>query len=236
MSLTYTTFKTSMANLLAISESDPNFVQILPEVIEYTELRIQRDLDLVASITYGQGNPTTIGTRIYAVPSEFQVLQEIRLDTGDDIINLTPQSKEYMNAMYTSKTITGTPVDFAVLDISNYDGATVGQIEVILGPTPDDTYPVEVVGTYRVTPLSDTNESNYLSNQMSDLYTCAAMVFLSGWIRNFGSQADQPQMAQSWESQYQTLLKSATTEEFRRKFQASAWSSMSPATVATPTR
>jgi len=105
MSLTYTTFKTSMANLLAISESDPNFVQILPEVIEYTELRIQRDLDLVASITYGQGNPTTIGTRIYPVPSEFQVLQEIRLDTGDDIINLTPQSKEYMNARVKTKII-----------------------------------------------------------------------------------------------------------------------------------
>jgi len=236
MSLTYATFKTSMANLLAISEADPNFVQILPEVIEYAELRIQRDLDFLASINVFTGTPTTIGERVYAIPSEIQVLQEVRIDTGTDIISLTPQAKEYMNAMYTSKTITGVPIDFAILDISNYDGNNVGQIELILGPTPSAAYPVQVTGTYRFTPLSETNSSNYLSNQLSDLYTCAAMVFLSGWIRNFGSQSDQPQMAQSWESQYQGLLKSATVEEFRRKFQASAWSSMSPAVAATPTR
>lgn len=236
MSLTYTTFVDTVANLLAINSADTNFQGILPEVIEYTELRIQRDLDLLATITYGQGDATTIGNRVYSVPTQFQVLQQIRLDTGNDIIDLTPQSKEYMAAIYTSKTITGTPVDFGVLDISNYDGATVGAIEVILGPTPDAAYPVEVIGTYRLTPLSQTNSSNYLSNQMSDLYVTAAMVFLSGWIRNFGSQADNPQMAMSWETQYQTLLKSATVEEARRKYQASAWTSMSPAAVASPTR
>jgi len=236
MSLTYATFTESVANLLAISPADPNFVQILPEVIEYTELRIQRDLDLLATITYVDGDATVAGQRIYSIPTQIQVLQQVKIDDGTDIINLTPQSKEYVNAMYTSKTLTGTPVDFAVLDISNYDGNNIGAIQIILGPTPDDAYPVQAVGTYRLTPLSETNSSNYMSNQMSDLYTAAAMVFLSGWIRNFGSQADNPQMSQSWENQYQLLLKSANVEEARRKFQASAWTSMSPAAVATPTR
>jgi hypothetical protein len=43
-------------------------------------------------------------------------------------------------------------------------------------------------------------------------------------------------MAVSYESQYQALVKSATVEEFRKKFQAGGWSSMSPAVVATPGR
>lgn len=236
MSLTYTTFKQTVANLLAISVSDTNFVGILPEVIEYTELRIQRDLDLVASISQTQGTNMVASTNIYALPSEIQVLQEVRIDTGTDIIPLTPQAKEYMNAIYTSQTITGVPVDFAVLNISNYDGTNVGQMQIIVGPTPNADFPTFITGTYRLTPLSPENSSNYMSNQMSDLYVSAAMVFLSGWIRNFGSQSDNPQMSQSWESQYQVLLKSAAVEEARRKYQASAWTSMSPATSATPTR
>ena len=236
MSLTYTTYQQTLANLLAISISDTNFQQILPEVIEYTELRLQRDLDLVASITLVQGSNLTPGINTFLLPSEIQIVQQIRIDTGADIVGLTPQSKEYMNAMYTSKTIRGTPVDFAVLDITNYDGTTVGQLQVIVGPAPDIAYPTYITGTYRVTPISVDNSSNYLTNQMSDLYVAASMIFLSGWIRNFGSQSDQPQMAQSWENQYQLLLKSATVEEARRKFQASAWTSMSPAAAATPTR
>jgi hypothetical protein len=43
-------------------------------------------------------------------------------------------------------------------------------------------------------------------------------------------------MAVTYESQYQALLKGAITEEFRKKFEASGWSSMSPPIVATPTR
>jgi len=43
-------------------------------------------------------------------------------------------------------------------------------------------------------------------------------------------------MAMSYETQYQLLLKSAVVEEARKKFDAAAWSSQSPATTASPTR
>jgi hypothetical protein len=43
-------------------------------------------------------------------------------------------------------------------------------------------------------------------------------------------------MSQSYESQYQALLKGALIEENRKKFEAAAWSSQSPSPVASPTR
>jgi hypothetical protein len=43
-------------------------------------------------------------------------------------------------------------------------------------------------------------------------------------------------MAQTYEGQYQSLLKGATVEEFRKKFASAGWTSMSPSPVATPTR
>jgi hypothetical protein len=64
----------------------------------------------------------------------------------------------------------------------------------------------------------------------------ASMIYISAYQRNFGKANDDPQMAVTYESQYQTLLKSALMEENRKKFEAAAWSSQSPSTVATPTR
>ena len=65
----------------------------------------------------------------------------------------------------------------------------------------------------------------------------ASMVYLSAYQRNFsGMAANDPNMPVSYESQYQALLKGATIEEARKKFQSSAWTSQSPAVVASPGR
>jgi len=62
------------------------------------------------------------------------------------------------------------------------------------------------------------------------------MIYISAFQRNFGKINDDPQMAQTYESQYQALLRSALIEENRKKFEAAAWTSYSPAPAATPTR
>ena len=233
MSLTYATLTTSLANLIAIQSSDSNFQGILPEIIDYAELRIQRDLDLLNTVTADNSTITTAGSRNVTIPNTFVTVQQINAltpagatATSGTRIALTPVAKEYMDAVYNTPSVTGIPVTFAMLS----------QFNVILGPYPNDTYTLEVVGTQRVTPLSATNSTNFLSTYLPDLYLAAAMIFTSGWMRNFGSQSDNPQMSVSWEGQYGNLLKSATVEEFRKKFQASAWSSMSPPAVASPTR
>jgi hypothetical protein len=64
----------------------------------------------------------------------------------------------------------------------------------------------------------------------------ASMIYISQFQRNFGPAANDPNMGPTYELQYQNLLKSAFVEEARKKFQASAWSSMSPSMAATPTR
>jgi hypothetical protein len=62
------------------------------------------------------------------------------------------------------------------------------------------------------------------------------MVYISAYQRNFGRANDDPQMAVTYESQYQTLLKGAMTEEYRKKMEGAGWSSKSTSPVATPTR
>jgi hypothetical protein len=64
----------------------------------------------------------------------------------------------------------------------------------------------------------------------------ASMIYISAFQRNFGRESDDPAMAQSYEAQYQVLKQGAIPEEFRKKFEGSAWSSDSVSPAATPTR
>lgn len=77
---------------------------------------------------------------------------------------------------------------------------------------------------------------SFLSQYFPDLLIMAAMVYISAYQRGFGTMAGDPAMAQSYEAQYQALLKAAMGEESRKKYEASGWSSQAPATIATPTR
>ena len=107
----------------------------------------------------------------------------------------------------------------------------------LVGPYPDAAYTVELVGTYRPDSLSDTNTTTFISLYMPELMVMASMVYISAYQRNFSSAAsNDPQMPVNYESQYQTLLRSAVSEENRKKFEAAAWSSQSASTTATPTR
>ena len=105
-----------------------------------------------------------------------------------------------------------------------------------MGPFPDNNYYVEIVGTYRPASLSSTNTTTYISLYLPDVMVMASMIYISGYQRNFGRQSDDPAMAQSYESQYQVLLKGAMVEEFRKKFESSGWTSQIPSPVASPSR
>jgi hypothetical protein len=139
---------------------------------------------------------------------------------------LIPTTKEFLNSVYNSGTDATIPIYFAPLS----------QNQLIFGPWPDNNYFLEIIGTIRPASLSSTNTTTYISLYLPDLFVMASMIYISAYQRNFGRMSDDPMMAQSYEQQYQALLKSAVVEEFRKKFEAGAWSSMSPAVVATPTR
>jgi hypothetical protein len=84
--------------------------------------------------------------------------------------------------------------------------------------------------------LSATNTTTFISLYLPDVFIMASMIYISAYQRNFGRMSDDPQMAQSYEAQYQTLLKGAVVEEARKKFESSGWTSQSPSPVATPSR
>lgn len=232
-----TSYISQIATLAVVEETNPAFVTILPQMITYAENRIYRELDFlftsIATTAYG----LTAGNRIIAVPAgTFVVPEQINLLTPAGSTNpdtatrvpLIPTTKEFLDQVYGSGATAnrGQPKYFVPFDDYTF----------LVGPYPDSGYTCEIVGTYRPNSLSATNLTTFISLYLPDVFIMASMIYVSGYQRNFGRANDDPQMAITYESQYQALKASALAEENRKKFEAAAWSSQGASTSATPTR
>ena len=235
--LTYSTYVQQIATMAVVSATDPNFTIIIPSMLDYAELRIQRDLDFLSTQISNLSYSFTSGNNTLTIPtSSFVVMQTFEVINGSGASSpLLPVTKEYIQNVYGSGSTSGLPQYFAVY---GGDSATTGLTSqnMIVGPTPDSAYSVRLTGTVRSASLSATNTTTFISVYLPDMLIMASMIYISAYQRNFGRLNDDPQMAQTYESQYQALKASALIEENRKKFEAAAWTSYSPAPAATPMR
>lgn len=227
MSLNYSIFVTQLATLTAESTSDPNFVStLLPGSIDYAEQRLYREGDFLATYITDTTGQATPNQRVFTYPTtlgSFLVIDEISIYTpvGTTSSNATRvplqvTSKQFVDLMYPSNNSSaaiGVPKFFA----------PVTNTTCLFGPVPDQAYGVEIIGTQRPASLSASNSSTFLTQTLPDLFVAAAMIYASGYMKNFGAQADNAQMAQSWQGQYDKLFASANVEELRKKYSAQAW-------------
>lgn len=231
---TYETFRTAIQTLCASQSLDQPFDTIFPSAIIYAEQRIYRELDLISTVI--EVTPvTTLVTaqRRVELPHTIVAINSISILTpaGSNALTgtripLAPVTQDVLNMLWPGNVVTGVPKMFAMLD----------QWTIMLGASPDDAYATEILATTRPAELSASNATTFLSERLPDLLIAAAMVFMSGYMRNFGAQASDPAQAVSWEAQYEKLKASATTEEERKYFWGSSWSSQPISTTAQPQR
>jgi len=221
---------------------DDAFNQIIPQMLNYAELRIQRDLDLLPSQTSNTYTLTYGSNLLQISVNDFVTIQTVGIVQNGLTYPLTPVTKEFLMNVYGNSAVIGVPTFFAMY---GGDLATGGDTynNIIVGPFPNNAYTLSVTGTIRLPTLYQyasagqaATSTTFISTYLPDLLIMASMIYISAYQRNFGRQSDDPAMAVSYESQYQALLKGAVVEEYRKKFEASAWSSRSPSVVATPTR
>ena len=200
--------------------SDPNWQGILPTIINDSEQRCYRDLDLVSCIVKDTSASLTANSRNFTLPQSLGYFMSVK---GMNVVisgtpqQLRPVSIHFIDGVWPSDTsVAGTtPQYFAYLSDQNY----------LIAPSPSTTYGMQVFGTIRPTPLSASNTTTYLTNYLSDLFFAGCMCSVAGYMRDYGSMSDDPKLAQSWETQYAQRLASASREEARRKFQSGDWTS-----------
>jgi len=306
----YADYVNQIATLAVVPTTDTNFLIILPQAINYAQLRMQRDIDFLSTQVYDSVSyTTTSGSNLVTIPTAaFITLQTIQINNSGVNYPLTPVAKEYIQSVYNSTASTGVPSVFAVY---GGDSATTGNTSqyILLGPYPNASYPLTLTGTVHAAPLgylppistvtaanlvatitfsaphnlvtgntvylgnfspvgyngpftctvtnstvitiplaytygnptsigyaANGNNSNFISTYLPDMFIAASMIYIGGYQRNFSTTGADPQMPVNYEQQYQALLKGAMVEEYRKKFQSSAWGSQSPSPIATPPR
>jgi len=307
--LNYAQYVTQISTMAVVQPTDSAFQNILTQMITYAENRMYRDLDFLFTSGSSTAYSLTTGSRVLnvnadtfpygtlIVPEQINVITPAGTSNPDlgNRVPLLPTTKEFLDACYGS----GLPANRSVPQYwVPFDDYTF-----LVGPYPDASYTVEIVGTYRpqslgylppvtsaeyatvtfssahglttgdtitlynffpvgwnatftVTVTSTTtvtvattadpattigtaalpSSTTFISLNLPDVFIMASMIYVSAYQRNFGRANDDPQMAVTYESQYQALLKGAAVEEARKKFEAAGWSSQSPSTFATPTR
>lgn len=193
---------------------NPDFEFIVPRMIEYAELRIYRDLDLLTA----RGTETatcTSGQRTVTVPTSILIVDAVNVvtpaGTAPDAgtrVPLDRVSLDFINAYWPVAATTGTPAKFAL------QSDTVA----VFAPTPSGAFKAEFIGITRPTLLSATQTETFISTKLPDLLIAASMVWITGYQKNYGAQVNDPQAAGSWETQYKALLDGCNKEELRRWF------------------
>lgn len=234
---TYTTYKAALQTLVVSQAPDAPFDTILPSIIDYAEQRIYRELNLISTVQTDVSTFTTSGARELAIPNTFVVVNDIAIFTPAGSTpasgtrkSLVPASRSMLDVLWPSAADVAEPEIFSMTT----------QWSMSLGPSPDGQYTVEVVGTMRPAPLSATNTTTFISERLPDLFMAASMIFAALYQRNFasaqGQSGNDPLMGGNWEAQYTALKASADTEEQRKMFHASAWTSQPVPPQASPPR
>lgn len=215
---------------------DTDINNILPDMIQYAELLIYREFDFISTVVTKTALCTS-GSRNVTVPTSLIVLQSANVitpytatDPDLGIRNkLDRTSIEFMNYTWPDPSYTGLPTLYTL----NQANLTTGALpDIRVAPVPDHAYTIECLGTARPAALSSTNTSTFLTLNMSDLFISASMIFGAGFQQNYGAQSENPQLATSWQAQYDKQKAVIMVEELRKKAQSIEWQPYSPTPLA----
>jgi hypothetical protein len=220
--------------MMPTDPADAGYLNIVPAMIDYAEGRIYRELDPLriqvtdstTVVSSGDRDFAVTNAAVSALPGSYIIVDNINViltstfgTQAGSRVQLTPVSREFMDIAYPSGTVaTGVPAFWAM----------ASDTAAILGPPPDLSYALEIIGVQHPTPLSAANSSTFLTQYIPDVFFAACMVFISGFMRDFGAQADNHQMSVGWETQFKTLFQSAQIEQMRAKYHSQAWTSDPP--------
>lgn len=234
--MTYSQLNTYLQTILVDQTPSADYTTILPAAIQYAEDRIYREMNFLATRTVNPGSAFTPGSRTFTLPtspSTILYLEGVAAITPAGVAPnlgtrnaLEPVSLDFIDFTWPTESETDLPDAWAMRD-----NATI-----VVKPTPDQNYSVELTGIFQPMAMSADNETTYIGNIYPDLLVAACMVFLTGYQRDFGAQSDNPQMALSWSAEYDKLFKSAYEEEQRRKGASVGWSPFQATPLANPPR
>lgn len=207
---TYTSLKQDVTRYLERGDteaSDPDVYEQIPRLINLAERRCARELKIQGFIVPVTG-AFIAGQSVYAKPDRWRDTVSINFGTGASNNTRNPlytRSYEYLRMVHPDPTETGVPEFYADYDDNHW----------LVAPTPDDTYPFEVL-YYALPPLlSESNQTNYLTEQAPDLLLYATLLEATPFLKN-------DERIQTWQNFYDRAAAMLNGEDLAKILDRSA--------------
>jgi len=190
---TYSELKTAVANWIHRDD----LTSLIPDFITLTEARIARDLRLRRQVT-SSTLTATAGTRGITLPTGWLEFENVTLATNPER-QLTYVNIEHLDSKYPQTSYTGVPAVFSI-----------EANQILLGPTPDDDYTVNILYYAKFDAFSAASDTNWLLTNHPNIY-------LFGALAEAGTYA-QDERAQLWEARYQKESQELQTSDDKSQF------------------
>tara|TARA_A100001391_G_scaffold196719_1_gene175722 strand:- start:602 stop:1255 length:654 start_codon:yes stop_codon:yes gene_type:complete len=155
--MTYSSLKTDIQTWAENTGTD--FVAQLDTFINNTQQKLAREIDPVG-FNKNVTSSMVVGDRFVTLPSSIEpmALNYLNIIVNNERQFLEIKPVEFLQEYWPNVAVTGTPRYFA-----NFDDSTV-----YVAPTPDTAYVMELGYQGRINPLSNTNTTNWYTENASD--------------------------------------------------------------------
>jgi hypothetical protein len=172
---------------------------IINGFIENAEFRILRDVDSDNNRKYATAT-VVVTQKYFNVPDNCLVIRSVQITVSGETKFLDIRDVTFVNE-YNSESLQGAPKYYA-----NWDENTV-----IVAPTPDQAYTVQVNYILKPTGLSSSTANTYLSQQFPNGLLYACLVEAYGFLKG-------PQdMLQYYENRYKQAIEGFSLEQMGRR-------------------
>lgn len=175
--MTFTSLQEDMRRYLERGDAtaDPIVFGQIPRLINLAERRIAQELKIEGFIVPVTGT-LQADVSIYPKPDRWRQTTSWSIGTGtagENRVVLLTRSYEYLRTFWPDATQTGQPVLYADYDANHW----------LLAPTPDDTYPFEVLYYEQPELLSDAVQTNWVTENLPQLLLYASLLEASPFLK-----------------------------------------------------
>jgi hypothetical protein len=196
--MTYSELVTKIRNYTEV-DSNVFTSTIIDGFIQDAEFRILRDVDSDNNRKYATAS-VVVTQKYFNVPDNCLVIRSVQITVSGETKFLDIRDVTFVNE-YNSESLQGAPKYYA-----NWDENTV-----IVAPTPDQAYTVQVNYILKPTGLSSNTATTYLSQQFPNglLYACL--------VEAYGFLKGPNDMLQYYENRYKQAIEGFSLEQMGRR-------------------
>jgi hypothetical protein len=186
VSMTFASLQQDLQNYLERGTVlDPIVFAQLPELINFAERRVAKELKVVGFIVAATFTMQA-NLAVYAKPDRWREI--ISINVGNQVTSpivrqqIFPRSYEYLRAYWPDDTqtnlsvygVAGPPKFYAEYNYQN----------IIVAPTPDAAYPAEMVYYEQPAMLDSTNTTNWITQYAPNLLLYSALLECAPFLKN----------------------------------------------------